>query len=100
MTCYLCNQAIRPGEEVNQHHPIYKSNGGIDTEPTHQECHVNYHSTNGDFTKWGKEGGKLSALSKRWAFNLLNVRDDPAYQLERQFYLMTYAEAGWSEGLC
>jgi hypothetical protein len=99
MTCYLCNLPIDPHSAINLHHPEYKSNGGTETEPTHQQCHVRFHSTNGDFKRWGSEGGKIAAQTKRWAFNLLNVRDNPAYQDSRDFYLMNYAYAGWTEGL-
>jgi hypothetical protein len=42
---------------------------------------------------------KKAASSKRWAFNLLNVRTHPAYEPARQFYLTNYAYAGWGEGL-
>lgn len=43
--------------------------------------------------------GKQSASSERWAFNLLNVRTNPAHEPARQFYLTNYAYAGWGEGL-
>jgi hypothetical protein len=99
MTCYLCNQPIDVYSPINWHHPEYKSNGGTETEPTHKECHVEFHSINNDFKQWGKIGGRISALSKRWSFNLLDVREHPAHQVNRDFYLMNYAYAGWGEGL-
>ncbi len=99
MTCFLCNQPIDPQAAINWHHPEYKSNGGTETEPTHQHCHVRFHSTNGDFKRWGHEGGLIAAQSKRWAFNLLNVKDHPAYDDARSYYLMNYGYAGMTEGL-
>jgi hypothetical protein len=98
MTCYLCNQPIGPQATINWHHyETLKSEGGTKTAPTHRSCHVEYHSTNGQFQQWGKQGGKLAALTMRWAFNLKNVSTHPAYEQHRQFYLMNYAYAGWSE---
>jgi hypothetical protein len=87
LTCYFCKSEIRPDEPVNLHHPTYKSNGGTEVEPAHQSCHVEYHIRQGDFRNWGK----LSALTRAWAFNLKNVRDDPAYEFDRLYYLMLYA---------
>src|SRR5689334_13305519 len=100
MTCYLCQQQIEPHAEVNWHHyETLKSEGGQKVAPTHQQCHVEYHSSKGQFKKWGSQGGQQAALTRRWAFNLKNVSRHPAYDLHRQFYLMHYAQAGWSEGL-
>jgi hypothetical protein len=99
MTCALCSQPIAMGDALNMHHPIYRSNGGTDTQPTHKACHVALHSLRNDFAEWGRIGGKISAASKRWAFNLKNVRTHPAYEGHRLSYLMTYAQAGWSAGL-
>jgi hypothetical protein len=88
MTCALCSGAIQPGDEINLHHPVYRSEGGTQVEPTHKACHVAYHSNKGDFRAWGR----LSALTRRWAFNLKHVKDNPAYEFDRQYYLMLYAE--------
>jgi hypothetical protein len=33
----------------------------------------------------------MSALTRAWSFNLLNVRNHPAYDFDRAYYLMTYA---------
>jgi hypothetical protein len=90
MTCLFCEQPIAPGD-VNMHHPVYKSNGGRDTKPAHKDCHVSHHSEQGDFRDWGRAGGKLSALTKRWALNLKNVRTHPAHEINRSFYLACYA---------
>ncbi len=35
--------------------------------------------------------GKMSAVTRAWAFNLLNVRNHPAYDFDRAYYLMNYA---------
>ena len=95
MTCYLCCEEIRQRQKVEYHHPTYKSRGGTQTSPTHKRCHRNHHQRQGDFRAWGRK----SAQTMRWAFNLKNVRTHPDYDEHRKFYLMTYASAGWSEGL-
>lgn len=91
MNCQLCQKPIHPGDEVNLHHPTPKSEGGTLTAPTHRECHVEHHSINGHFRVWGGQGGRLSAITCRWAFNLKNVRQHPAYDFARSFYAATYA---------
>ena len=88
LTCYFCNQPIKPDDRINLHHPIYRSNGGTHVEPAHERCHVEFHSRQGDFRHWGK----LSALTRAWAFNLKNVRNHPAYDFDRAYYLMLYAQ--------
>jgi hypothetical protein len=87
LTCYFCKSEIRPDQSINLHHPTYKSNGGTQVEPAHESCHVEFHSRQGDFIKWGKR----SAETRRWAFNLKNVKDNPAYDFDRAYYLMLYA---------
>ena len=87
MTCYLCTQPINEHQQINWHHPHYKSLGGVETVPTHERCHVEYHSRKGDFKEWGRR----SAQTRRWAFNLKNVRSHPAYDFDRQYYLALYA---------
>jgi hypothetical protein len=82
MICYLCHQLITAQDEVE-----YQSRGGIETSPTHKECHRNHHSSKGDFKAWGK----MSAITRAWSFNLLNVRNHPAYDFDRAYYLMHYA---------
>ena len=92
MTCAMCNQQIGPDEVVNQHHgPVYRSEGGTATEPVHQSCHVKFHSLAGDFRYYGSIGGKLSALTKRWAYNLKNVNTHPAHEINRAYYAAHYA---------
>lgn len=91
MTCALCSQPINAGDEINHHHSRYRSQGGTETEATHKACHMALHSARGDFKAWGRTGGQISALSKQWAFNLLNVRNDPAHEINRASYLMSYA---------
>jgi hypothetical protein len=92
MTCYLCTQPISTRQKVEYHHPQYKSSGGTQTAPCHRRCHRNHHSKQGDFKAWGKKG----ASSKRWVFNLNNVRTHPDYAEARWSYLMNYANPGWS----
>jgi hypothetical protein len=86
LICFFCKTEVTQDQPLNLHHPIYKSNGGTHVEPAHEKCHVEYHSRQGDFRKWGR----LSAATRRWAFNLKNVRSDPAYEFDRQYYLMLY----------
>ncbi|MCI0490793.1 MAG: hypothetical protein L0229_29725 [Blastocatellia bacterium] len=93
MTCAMCAQEIGP-DELNLHHgPVYRSEGGTVTEPVHRSCHVRFHSVKDDFRAWGRIGGQISALSKRWSFNLRNVKDDPLYEQARAFHLTYYSEA-------
>jgi len=87
MTCYLCQQPITTRQAVEYHHPIYKSRGGIEVASTHKACHRTHHSQQGDFRQWGR----MSAMTRAWAFNLVNVRNHPAYDFDRAYYLMTYA---------
>lgn len=87
MKCFLCSQPITATDEIEYHHTIYKSRGGVETSPTHKECHRAHHSTEGDFREWGR----WSAMTRRWAFNLKDVRTHPAYEFDRQYYLMMYA---------
>jgi hypothetical protein len=87
--CYFCEAPIQPGDVINRHHPVYKSRGGIETTPAHEQCHRAHHKE--DFKEWGREGGKLSALDKHWAFTLKNVKTDPLYDQARSFNQAHYA---------
>ena len=89
--CFFCTQEIGPGDAVNLHHPVYRSQGGKAVAPAHKDCHVVHHSNSGDFRAFGRIGGQITATTKRWAFNLKNVKDHPAYELSRQFYRAHYA---------
>jgi hypothetical protein len=91
MTCHVCAQPINQGDVVNHHHVVYRSNGGTETQPTHKACHVALHSSRNDFRVWGRRGGQISALSKQWSFNLLNVRNHPAHEINRAFNRAMYA---------
>ena len=91
MICYLCKQAIAAHQQIEHHHPLYKSNGGTETKPTHKACHRVFHSTQGDFKAWGRRGGSLSALTRAWSVNLKNVNTHPAFAMDRAFYLLNYA---------
>ena len=86
LICYFCKSEITQDQSVNLHHPTYKSNGGTHVEPAHETCHVQFHSRQGDFKRWGKQ----SSETRRWAFNLKNVKDNPAFEFDRQYYLMLY----------
>jgi len=87
MICAICFKPITPDQEKNEHHPVHKSLGGTTTIPLHKNCHVGLHRGRGDFREWGK----ISAVTRAWAFNLKNVRTHPAYEFDRQYYLALYA---------
>jgi hypothetical protein len=87
ISCYFCNRPIEPDQPMNLHHPVYRSNGGTQVEPAHETCHVLYHSRAGDFREWGRQ----SSHTRRWAFNLKNVRNHPAYEFDRAYYQMFWA---------
>ena len=87
LICYFCNSEISQDQPINLHHPQYKSNGGTQVEPAHERCHVEYHSRKGDF----REFGKRSSMTRAWAFNLKGVKNHPAYEFDRAYYLMLYA---------
>jgi hypothetical protein len=92
MTCFFCNRRIRAGT-LNNHHVKLKSEGGTETVPTHKSCHIAHHREEGHFRAWGRIGGQLSAITCHWAFTLRGVKDNPAYELHRQFYRMFYADS-------
>ena len=85
--CYLCQNPIAAQDEIEYHHPTYKSRGGKEVFPCHKHCHRAHHQSKGDFRAWGK----LSSLTRAWSFNLLNVRSHPAYEFDRNYYLALYA---------
>jgi hypothetical protein len=91
MICYLCKQAITASQQIEHHHPIYKSRGGTQIAPTHKACHRKHHSKQGDFAAWGRIGGSLTALTRVWSINLKDVNTHPAFALDRGFYLANYA---------
>ena len=88
LACYICTLPIGRFDVVNHHHVIYRSQGGTETAPTHKACHVRLHSEQNDFREWGRR----SAQTRRWAFNLKNVRTHPAYDFDRAYYSMMYAQ--------
>lgn len=92
MTCELCRGDITATDQINYHHPEYKSNGGKRVVPSHKICHVELHRSRGDFREWGRLGGKLSALDKHWAFTLRGVKDDPLYEQARAFNRAAYSK--------
>ena len=92
MKCLLCSLPILTGEEVHQHHhKELKSRGGTETAPVHGHCHQSPPQHQGRIQKWGSKGGKQTASTPRWTFNLRNVRTHPAYDFDRQYYLALYA---------
>ena len=94
-TCFLCTQPIRPGQPTHEHHAErLRSEGGTTTETVHASCHALFHSQNGQFREWGRQGGKIAAFTRRWSFNLRNVATHPAYEFDRQYYRALYAPKG------
>lgn len=91
MICFFCCKRIATVHQIESHHPIYKSRGGKLTAPTHKRCHRAFHQANGDFKEWGRIGGMVTAMTRRWAFNLNNVKDHPAFETQRKFYVAFYA---------
>ena len=87
LICFFCIKPITQDQSINLHHPQYKSDGGTEVVPTHERCHVEYHSRKGDY----REFGRRSAETRAWAFNLKGVRNHPAYAFDRAYYLMLYA---------
>ena len=89
--CLVCNNDIYSDDVTNEHHSHYRSNGGegTPTETLHRDCHIAIHTE--DFKAWGRIGGQISALSKQWAFNLLNVRTDPVHEINREFFKLYYS---------
>jgi hypothetical protein len=73
MICHLCKQAITADQQIEFHHPVYKSKGRTTTAPTHKACHRRHHSEQGDFAAWGRLGGRLSSVTRVWSINLKNV---------------------------
>jgi hypothetical protein len=67
MICFLCKQAISKDQPIEMHHPIYKSEGGTQTAPTHKACHRQCQSDQGDFRAWGKVGGTIVSLTRVWS---------------------------------
>jgi hypothetical protein len=91
MKCAICALPINQGDVMNQHHVVYQSQGGTETQPTHKACHVALHSSRNDFKVWGRRGGQISALSRQWAHNLRNVREHKAHEINRAFNRAMYA---------
>jgi hypothetical protein len=92
MMCFLCHSAILAADRVERHHPVPRSQGGQQTEPTHRACHRRHHCD--DFREWGRRGGLASALTRVWAQNLLNVRTHPSFAIDRGFYLVHCSKGG------
>lgn len=87
--CALCKRPINDSDLTNEHHLVYRSNGGngTPTQTLHRDCHVAVHAE--DFRAWGSIGGRITAeTTKVWTVNLLNVRTSKAYHLEREYYFI------------
>jgi hypothetical protein len=95
MTCFLCTRRIRQGQPTHEHHAErLRSEGGATTEKVHASCHVRFHSQNRQFREWGRRGGITTATTRRWSFNLRNVKDNPAFDFDRKYYTALYARGG------
>jgi hypothetical protein len=90
-TCVVCNKPFTDDDDKNEHHPIYRSRGGdgTPTQTVHRDCHLALHAA--DFKAWGSIGGQITATTKVWSLNLLNVRAHPAHGINREFYRLFYS---------
>ena len=75
--CALCQGPITTKDRANAHHPRPRSEGGTETVPVHERCHRAHHSANGDFARWGRQGGLISSLDMHWLFTRKNVSASP-----------------------
>ncbi len=69
-TCGLCQRPIRKGAKVHQHHPVPRSEGGVETVEVHEPCHRKHHSGMNHYSEWGRKGGLVTAARGWWIFNL------------------------------
>ena len=74
-SCPGCRRVAR-----HVHHNIPRCQGGTD-DPQNlvylcQRCHVAHHSAKGDFARWGKFGGKITASTKAGFRNLVQFRGE------------------------
>lgn len=60
MTCHFCQHQVRQRELV-YHHTTPRSENGAETVAAHKRCHAKHHSLNGDFQRWGRQGGLVTA---------------------------------------
>jgi hypothetical protein len=59
----------------HRHHVIPRCQGGTLVVPICALCHRRHHSENGDFARWGRLGGKVTALNpEHWKANLVQFR--------------------------
>lgn len=69
-TCEICAKE----KPLVEHHVKPVSSGGDNEDHNIMEickdCHVHLHSENNDFRKWGYLGGKSSAKTFKWIYNL------------------------------
>lgn len=84
LNCQFCGRRILDGD-LQLHHPVCRSEGGMETVAAHRVCHVNHHSNAGDFRRWGRIGGKKAAATMKWIFNLRfgNGAPNPQARLAR-----------------
>jgi hypothetical protein len=70
MRCAFCSLPILESDQINWHHPTWRSKGGTEVVPTHQRCHVEHHSKSNHFREWGRKGGRKTASLGLWIFYL------------------------------
>ena len=71
LVCAFCHQPVSQ-RDLNQHHVKPKSEVGVKTAPAHKRCHIRHHSENGDFARWGRMGGLISAWMRRDSWRCFN----------------------------
>ena len=94
-SCTICRRPIRPGQLVDGHHTVYRSEGGTDSDvrPAHRACHRRHHSEAGDFARWGRQGGRATARTGVWALNLRGVRESDDYATTRAYFDLYHRRA-------
>lgn len=87
---FICKRCggLFPAAEIQWHHPKPRSRGGKRTVPYCRACHVAHHSEQGDFAKWGREGGhKTQTVHKTYLKNLKPFRKG-----QQTMMVITYAK--------
>lgn len=69
-------KCVECGSKAEQwHHTTPRCEGGVLVVPICRRCHVAHHSLAGDFARWGRLGGQVTAADpKHWKANLVQFR--------------------------
>lgn len=88
--CITCNRTRKDGAKFNRHHVTYRCEGGSN-DPSNlvwlcTQCHVNLHSTSGDFKRWGGQGGSKAARNPYNMRRLRQFRDMTDHEFNMYLY--------------